>query len=261
MPQRELVQCDRGVCPTAFQRDRYPPELRQKLTVLHDGVDTEFYRPAGGPALADPLGLGLPAGAELVTYATRGLEPHRGFPQFMDALALLQPARPRLHAVVVGEDRAFYSRPHPSGRTYKALALERHPGLDPGRVHFLEPLPRHDYRALLRASSVHVYLTLPFVLSWSLVEAMACGCALVASDTEPVREALDDGVTALLADHRSPQALADRVALALDDRPLAARLGSAARAEAERRYGLAALLPRHLELLRAVAEHGWAAQP
>ncbi len=246
----ELASCDRGVCPTAFQRDQFPPELRGKLAVIHDGVDTGYFVPANPPvALRD-----IPKDAEVVTYATRGLEPYRGFPQFMEALALLQARRPHLHAVIVGADETNYGRPSGDGRGYRDVMLGRLPALDRARVHFLGFLPPHEYRTVLQASQAHVYLTVPFVLSWSLLDAMATGCALVGSDTGPVREAIRDGETGLLADMRAPRAIAAAVDRLLDDRRLAARLGTAARGHVVEHYALDRLLPRQIELIRSLAQ-------
>jgi glycosyltransferase involved in cell wall biosynthesis len=245
----ELAGCDRAVCPTAFQRDQFPPELRGKLAVIHDGVDTAGFAPAAAPvALRD-----VPEDAEIVTYATRGLEPYRGFPQFMEAVALLQTRRPRLHAVVVGADETNYGRPSGDGRGYRDVMLGRLPALDRGRVHFRGFLPQHEYRSVLQASHAHVYLTVPFVLSWSLLDAMATGCAIVGSDTGPVREVIRDGETGLLADMRTPRGIAAAIERLLDDRRLAARLGAAARGHVAEHYALDRLLPRQLELIASLA--------
>jgi glycosyltransferase involved in cell wall biosynthesis len=253
----ELTQCDCGVCPTAFQRSQFPPEFQRKLVTLHDGVDTEYFKPGeergGRPRIPIP---DLPVDAPIVTYTARGLEPYRGFPQFLQAIALIQQRHPAIHAIIVGSDRVFYSPSAPAGKTYKALMLERLPDLDHRRLHFVDFLDLKSYRSVLQASAVHVYLTVPFVLSWSLIEAMATGCTIVASDTAPVREVIAHDVTGLLADFRSPSAIADRVMQALSDPTLACRLGAAARARAVDRFALSSLLPRQLALLKGVAERG-----
>lgn len=250
----ELTACDAGIAPTVLQRAQFPRELQGKLTVLHDGIDTDAFHPAApgaGPRLpvAD-----LPADAEIVTYATRGLEPYRGFPQFMAAIARLQHQRPRLHAVILGEDRTFYGRPPVSGTSHKEATLASLPALDRSRVHFLGPRPLDTYRAVLQGTHVHVYLTVPFVLSWSLLEAMATACPIVASDTAPVREAMIPGATGLLANMRDPASIAKAIAALLDDRDRAARMGSAARRLVQKRYALTQLLPRHLALIRQLAQ-------
>lgn len=250
----ELTNCDAGLCPTEFQRAQFPPELQTKLTVLHDGVDADYFAPA-------PISLpSVPSDAELVTYATRGLEPYRGFPQFMQALALLQARRPRLHAVIVGADQTHYGRPAANGGGHRDATLAAIPTLDRERLHFRGFLPPTEYRDVLRASHAHVYLTVPFVLSWSLLDAMATGCAIVGSDTGPVREIMHDGHTGLLADMRSPRAIATAIERLLDDRALAGRLGSAARQHVLDHYALKKLLPRQRSLVAALAARKGARQ-
>jgi glycosyltransferase involved in cell wall biosynthesis len=244
--QLELAQCDVGICPTAIQRARFPRLAQPQLVQLHDGIDTDFFAPGPGRLPAD---LPVPDDAPVVTYATRGLEPYRGFGQFMQAAALVLAQRPEVHVVVAGADAVFYGQ-RPAGGSHKAAALAAIPPADRGRLHFTGSLPQAALRDLFRRSSVHVYLTVPFVLSWSILEAMASGCLLVAADTPPVQEVAEDGVEALLVDFRAPAALAGRILEALDrpdgGRPLRAR----ARARIERDYSIARLLPRHLELLQ-----------
>jgi glycosyltransferase involved in cell wall biosynthesis len=248
----DLADCDRGMCPTEFQRDQFPSVFHPKLSVLHDGIDTDYFKPAPGTRLTLP-GLDLSGAAEIVTYATRGMEPYRGFPQFMRAAALLLARRPNLHIVVAGDDRVAYSRRLPEGQTYKQQLLAELRGADLSRLHFTGPLPYGEYLQLLRASSAHVYLTVPFVLSWSLLEAMATGCLVIGSDTAPVREVIEDGRTGLLADFFSPAEIAARVGDALDNRARMAPIRQAARDLIRQRYALSDLLPRHIALMREVA--------
>jgi len=133
------------------------------------------------------IGLDLSGVKEIVTYATRGMEPYRGFPQFMTAVSLILALRPNCHIVIVGEDRVAYGKTLPDGKTYKQLMLESL-SLDLSRVHFTGSLPYGQYKQVLQASAAHIYLTRPFVLSWSMLEAMAMGCVVIGSDTPPVRE-------------------------------------------------------------------------
>lgn len=242
----DLAQCDAAITPTHFQRDRFPQRLRLLLTVLHDGVDTDFFRPDPAARLPGIEG-------EIVTYATRGMEPYRGFPQFMRAVALLQRRRPNLHVVVAGDGQVHYGERLPAGDSWKRRMLTELPDLELSRLHFVGTLPTEQYRLLLQASSVHVYLTVPFVLSWSLLDALACGCAVVGSDTEPVREVIEDGNNGLLADLSSPAAIAGRVEEILDDVSLAARLRTAARRTVEVRYARTRMLPQQLALLSAAS--------
>ena len=244
----DLATCDAALCPTGFQLEQFPARLRPLLTELHDGVDCDWFRPEPGARLTLP-GLELAAGTEIVTYATRGMEPYRGFPQFMRAAALLQRARPNLHVVVAGDDRVVYGQRLPEGDSWRQRLAAELPELDPWRLHFTGTLGATDYRLLLQASSAHVYLTVPFVLSWSLLEAMACGCAVVGSDTAPLREVIEDGRNGLLADFFSPAALAAKVEELLDGGDLSQRLRRAARQTALDRYALTDLLPRHIAMV------------
>lgn len=213
----------RALCPTRFQAAQFPEWMRARLTVMHDGVDTALHSPGEGGAAgrsADRAILarwGIPEDAEVLTSITRGMEPHRGFPETMRAIALLQKRRPKLHALVGGEDRVAYGAQLPEGDSWKKRMLAEL-DLDLSRVHFTGLMSRPDMVAVMRASDAHVYLTVPFVLSWSLLDAMACGCLLVASDTAPVREFVEDGVTGLLVPPDDPAALAARIAAALDGR-------------------------------------------
>lgn len=205
---------DHAVCPTRFQAAQFPDWIRSRLTVVHDGIDTELHSPGdGGRAILARWG--VPADAEVLTSITRGMEPHRGFPEIMRALAALQKRRPRLHALIGGEDRVAYGAQLPAGESWKQRMLAEL-DLDLARVHFTGLLPRRDMVEVMRASDVHVYLTVPFVLSWSLLDAMSVGCLVVASDTEPVREFLTDGRTGLLCPLNDWQALAARAEQALD---------------------------------------------
>ncbi|MBB4657822.1 glycosyltransferase [Parvularcula dongshanensis] len=223
----DLTACEAGLVPTRYQASQFPSLFRPKLTVLHDGIDTETYAP-GDPG---PVTFGqhtFRKGDEVVTYVARGMEPYRGFPEFMAALATVQKRRPNLRAIVVGEDRVAYGRKHPSGKTYKEVALEEL-DLDPARICFTGLLGRRDYLRVLQVSGVHAYLTVPFVLSWSSMEAMSAGCLMLASDTAPVREVMRHGENAVLADHRDAEALADALEDTLARRDELAPLRAAAR--------------------------------
>lgn len=212
----DFSAADRALCPTRFQASQFPPWMRERLTVMHDGVDTDLHSP-GDRSREILARWGVPPDAEVLTSITRGMEPHRGFPETMRALSQLQRSRPRLHALIGGEDRVAYGAALPEGESWKARMLAEL-DLDLGRIHFTGLLSRPDMVAVMRASDVHVYLTVPFVLSWSLIDAMSTGCLLVASDTAPVREFLEDRVTGLLVPPHDVAALAARIGTALDDK-------------------------------------------
>ncbi len=245
----DLYSCDRGLSPTDWQRQQFPPEFHAKINVRHDGVDTAFFKPQPGLKLVLPkINLDLSEVTEIVTYVARGMEPYRGFPQFMQAVSILQKRRLNCHFVIVGEDRVAYGRSLPNGKTYKQLMLETLP-LDLSRLHFTGLLPYSDYLKVLQVSSVHVYLTRPFVLSWSMLEAMSAQCLVLGSDTPPVKEMIEDGVNGLLVDFFSLEKIADRVEEVLDCPDRMAGIRKKARETIQEQYDLAKLLPQHLTWL------------
>ena len=248
----DLAACNWGIVPTTFQASRFPDLMRRKLTVQHDGVDTVRYAPKPGRRLKLP-GLDLSHVEELVTYVGRGMEPYRGFPQAMTAFAEVQKRRPHAHVVIVGTDRVAYGARLPDGDTWRKRML-RELDFDRDRLHFTGPLPRDHYREVLLASSVHVYLTVPFVLSWSMIEAMSAGCLLVASDTGPVREVVRDGENGLLAGFFDTKGLADRICEALARPKDFADVREAARRTAVEHYPASKLVPLRARLLESVAD-------
>jgi len=239
-----LDSADWGVSPTHWQRKQFPPYHRARISVIHDGIDTDLAKPA--PA---------PPDEELITYTAPNLEPYRGFHSFMRAIPEIQRRRPRATIVIVGDDHVRYSPPPPEGTSYRSLMLAEMAGrIDLTRVHFIRSLPYAEYLALLRRSSAHVYLTVPFVLSWSLIEAMASGCLIVASRTPPVEEVVRDGETGLLVDHRDPVALAARVEEALQRQREMQPLRDAARRTAVEKFDLKRVcLPAQSRLIETLA--------
>jgi glycosyltransferase involved in cell wall biosynthesis len=251
----DLYSCDRGLSPTYWQRQQFPLEYHSKITVCHDGIDTNFFCPKLGARLVLPrINLDLSHAEEIVTYVARGMEPYRGFPQFIEAVALLQHRRPDCHVVVVGENRVAYGKPLPEGKTYKEAMLEKY-NLDLSRVHFTGWLPYSEYLQVLQASSVHVYLTRPFVLSWSMLEVLSAGCLLVASNTAPVTEVIGDGINGLLVNFFSSQEICDRIEEALKHPEKMAAIRTKARQTILERYDLSQLLPQHLQWIQRQQEN------
>lgn len=246
----DLAAMDWGTSPTRWQASQFPDHLRHNLTVLHEGVDCTFFAP--GPATVEAGGRRFTAQDEVITYVARGMEPYRGFPQFMAAVAALQRRRPNLHVLVAGQDRTAYGKARADGTTYREHALNTLE-LDASRVHFLGLVPLTTLRDMFRISRAHVYLTVPFVLSWSMLEAMAAGALVVGSATPPVEEVVTDGENGLLVDFFDPAALADTLDGVLSGAVDADRLKAAARATVLDRYALPLVLPRQLALMRAVA--------
>jgi len=247
---------DAGQCATAWQKSLYPPRFHSLLHVVHEGIDTTQVAPSPTARLPLPNGRVLTAADEVVTYVARNLEPYRGFPTFLRSLPDVLARRPKAQVVIVGGDDVSYGPRPPSGQTYREILLaELGSALDTSRVHFLGKVPYATFVAVLQISTVHVYLTQPFVLSWSLLEAMAAGCVVVASDTPPVTEVIRDGENGLLVDFFAPAALAERVEAVLADRGRYARLAQEARDTICSEYDLQTVcLPRQLALIAHLTE-------
>ena len=227
-----LANCDAGITPTQWQKSRHPEVFHAKITVQHEGVDQHGLEPSDNAQLRTPDGTLLKAGDPVITYVARNLEPYRGFHIFMRALAAVQAKHPTCQTVIIGGDEVSYGK-RPAGRkTWRQQMLDE-VRLDPARTHFFGRVPRQTFVAALKVSAAHVYLTYPFVLSWSLLEAMACGAPIVASDTAPVRDVLKDGVNARLVPFFAGSALVDRVLEQMEGRsdPQLARTRRRARAD------------------------------
>jgi len=245
-----------GITPTRWQKMSLPPDIHPRTSVIFDGIDTEKVRPDPKAVLRFGSGVTLSRDDEVVTYVARNLEPYRGFHIFMRALPDLMRRRPNARIVVVGGDGVSYGRKPPDGGTYRELYLkEMGDGIDRDRVHFVGSVPYDLYLKVLQVSSVHIYLTYPWVLSWSMVEAMSAGCAIVGSATPPVQEMITDGETGLLVDFFDGAALSATVDRLLDDVQARARLGRAARQLVVDRYDLKKIcLPAQIALLTSVAD-------
>ena len=205
----ELAQSDAYVAPTSFQKYQFPLVYRSNFTQIHEGVDVPFLSGLRGASLPRPKFFPGNLNTPVVTYLARGFELYRGFPQAIQALALLQQRMPDIHVVIAGADQICYGGPSqaPDGRTWGSWAQDS-AGLVPERTSWTGILQTNDYHALLAHSDVHLYLTIPFVLSWSLIEAMSAGLPLVCSDTGPVREVLENGKDALLVPFNDPHSIA-----------------------------------------------------
>ena len=250
-----IEAADDGISPTEWQRHVHPAWFRDRISVIHDGVDTDYFTPGSGDALELPDGRGtLTARDEVVTYIARNLEPYRGFHTFMRALPWLQAARPNAHVVVVGNEGVSYGTPAPGGGSHRQwLSAQLDGQIDWNRVHFFGWVPYATLRTVYRISGAHVYLTYPFVLSWSMLEAMACGCCVVGSATAPVTEVVADGDNGRLVDFFDAAKLAETVAEVLEAGGASRAMRERARATVIERYDLKRIcLPAQLrELLRA----------
>lgn len=213
-----MIQADAGLSPTQFQAGTFPPELRQKISVIFDGVNTKTIAPNADARLDIPgTTLSFKPGDEVLTFVNRSLEPYRGYHSFMRALPEVMAARPNAHVVIVGDEGQSYG-PAPKESSWKQIFLDEvKDRIDLSRVHFLGRVPYPTFTALLQVSRCHCYLTYPFVLSWSLMESMAAGAMVVASDTAPVREVIVNGENGKLVDFFNYAALSKAMIDALEN--------------------------------------------
>ena len=249
---------DAGVSPTHWQASTFPEPFRSNISVIHDGIDTAYLLPNPTASLTLNGQLTLTKADEIITFVSRNLEPYRGYHIFMRALPALLKQRPQARVVIVGGDDVSYGARAEAGTTWKSVFIDevraQIADADWQRVHFVGHIAYVPFITLLQLSTVHVYLTYPFVLSWSLLEAMSIGCAIVASDTAPLREAIVHDETGRLVDFFDQHALVDEVCQLLEDATLRERLGNNARAFAIKQYDLkTCCLPKQLAWVQALA--------
>lgn len=250
-----FVTADWLVTPTRWQHSTVPPEFRSKLSVIFDGIDTDIAAPNPEASLRFQSGAELKAGDEIITFVNRNLEPYRGYHVFMRALPQIMSKRPNAHVVIVGGDGVSYG-PHPEGGgTFREKYLkEVQDKLDMSRVHFTGRLPYDVYLKILQLSAVHIYFTVPFVLSWSMLEAMSTGCLVVGSRTPPVEEVITHNDNGLLVDFFKPWALVEAVDRVLDHPTRLHRIRERARQTIIDRYDLKSIcLPAHLDLVQTLS--------
>ena len=245
-----LSDCDLGVSPTAWQRSTYPQEYQEKIKVIHEGIDTEVVRPQPDAVFRLTSGRELRSADEVVTFVARSLEPLRGYHIFMRALPRILRARPRTQILVIGADGTSYGRSPPESQTWRSIFYrEVADKIDSSRVHFTGTLSYLNFLRALQVSSAHVYLTYPFVLSWSLLEAMSAGCLVIGSDTAPVREVIHER-NGVLTPFFDPEALSECVIRALARPQDYADLRAEARRTVLSEYDLERVcLPRILDLV------------
>ena len=261
----QLESSDGGISPTHWQASTYPEQIRSKISVIHDGIDTKRLAPNADIGIVvtsqDGTKSRITAADEVVTFVNRNLEPYRGYHIFMRALPHILSQRKNARVILVGGDDVSYgSKPDEEKygrRSWKSIFVDEVKAQisieDWNRVHFVGQVEYQNYISILQISSCHVYLTYPFVLSWSLLEAMSVGCAIVASDTQPLQEAITHGETGLLVDFFDHQALAETVSSLLDNSELREELGRNAREFAVNSYDLETVcLPKQLAWVNAL---------
>lgn len=247
-----LERCDAGISPTKWQKSLHAQTYQHKITVAHEGINTGLMTPDENAVFTLPDGRELRRGDKVVSFVARHLEPYRGFHMLMRALPEIQRKNPDAVTVVVGGDSVSYGRrPKDAANWREKLLAEVGERLDLSRVIFTGQVPYVAYRSLLQVSGVHLYLTYPFVLSWSMLEAMSCGCLVAGSDTPPVQEVLEHGKNGLLFDFFDTDALADRVTDALARPEEFAPLRAAARKTVVDGYGIERGIQQYMALLGA----------
>lgn len=245
----DLCSCDAGISPTYWQKKQFPSEFQNKIQVIHDGIDVETFKPKNEVNFSvKEKNLELSLKDEVITYATRGMEALRGFPEFMKAVEILLKNRPNAHFVIAGEDKVFYGPTAPEG-TFREYMLNRL-DLDMSRVHFVGKLSYEEYLNLLQISSVHVYLTYPFVLSWSILDAMACECCVIASNTQPVLEVIEDNKNGLLVDFFNVNQLVEKIEYVVNNPGMVSDIRKNARKTVLEKYDKNILVPKHIEFVK-----------
>jgi glycosyltransferase involved in cell wall biosynthesis len=250
---------DAGLSPTRWQASTFPEPFRNKITVVHDGIDTQTVAPNPSVSLTLNDSITLSKTDEVITFVNRNLEPYRGYHIFMRALPEILKSRPKAHILIVGGDDVSYGTRPEDGKKWKDIFINevrpRISDIDWTRVHFLGNIPYQYFISLLQLSTIHVYLTYPFVLSWSLLEAMSTGCAIVASDTPPLYEAIRHDKTGLLVNFFDVQGLAAAICILLDNPAKRARLGANARIFAQKNYDLKTVcLPKQLQWVKKLSQ-------
>ncbi|WP_271621606.1 glycosyltransferase [Bradyrhizobium sp. CCBAU 51745] len=249
-----LDDADVGLSPTLWQRSTYPDVFQSKIEVIHEGVDTEAIRPRDDAVLTLRSGKVLTKADEVVTFATRSHEPLRGFHCFLRALPAIMKARPKAQILIVGGSGTPYGLSPPDGHSWRSYFFREIEGkVDHSRIHFTDDLSREDFLKAFQISSAHVYFTYPFVLSWSLLEAMSAGCLVIGSDTTPLREIID-GSNGILVPFFDIAQLSERVIEALANPRRFAGMRRAARETVVSRYDLDRVcLPRLIDFYRIAA--------
>jgi glycosyltransferase involved in cell wall biosynthesis len=246
-----LEDCDFALCPTQWQASAYPARHQKKIKIIHDGIDTQFCAALPDVTMRFSSGAALCKSDLVLTFVARNLEPYRGYHWFLDALPFLFKAYPNLHVVIVGGDGVSYGAPPKEGRSWREKFWQtvRHQ-LPTKQVHFVGKIPHTELIKLFSISTAHVYCTYPFVVSWSLLEAMSCGCAVVANRVPPVEEIVTHEATGLLFDTFTPGAMVAQIERLFQNRPLADKLGMQAREHIVSKYDLKTVcLPQQLNWL------------
>ncbi len=248
-----LNQAAWNMSPTRWQKHLFPDVYQRKTTVVHEGINLKKFARRSGVELLAPDGTCLRESMEIVTFVARHLEPIRGFASFMRSVELILKRRPNAHIAIAGRVDGGYGTPPPDGQTHKEVVLGEL-DLDLTRIHFFGCVPQSTVVTLLQLSTVHFFITYPFLISWSVLEAMACGCVVLASDTGPAREIIEHGHNGFLIDFFDYAQFAEVACEVLASPSAFAKYGYAARATMVARFDAVKNVNQQLRLLNAVVD-------
>jgi glycosyltransferase involved in cell wall biosynthesis len=250
-----LEDCDAAICPTEFQKNNHPTVYHSKINIIHDGIPTHELVKNPNIKIKFRGELTLTKQNDVITFANRGLEPRRGFHQFMRCIPLLQQQNPQAHIIIMGKDVTVYGnyKKLSAGSFKQHMVQELGDSIDYNKVHFVDWLDYASYKSVIELSTVHVYLTAPFILSWSMLEVMSVEGCIVGSNTTPVTEVIEDGYNGVLVDFFSPEAIASKVTELLNDKNKRQMIGKNARQTVIDKYDLNTVcLPRQVEIIQNI---------
>jgi glycosyltransferase involved in cell wall biosynthesis len=253
----QFEQADCAISPTLFQKQTYPDWFQPRISVIHEGIDTNSLKPDPDASITLNNNLVLRKSDNVVTFVNRTLEPYRGYHSFMRAIPAVLRSNPETYILIVGGTGKGYGASPPSSSwmdIFYAEVRDQNQDIDWDRVFFLGNLDYEIYKSVIQLATVHVYLTYPFVVSWSLLEAMSVGAAIVASDTAPVREFIEADSNGLVADFFDYEEIAAKISSLINDPALRKRLGDSARETIRNHYDLnTASLPNQLAWIENLA--------
>ena len=248
-----------GISPTKFQADSFPPVFRDKITVIHDGIDTRSLKPDGSKTLYLNNKIKIDSKSEIITFVNRNLEPYRGYHSFMRSISSVLNSRKNTRILIIGGEDNGYGAPPPEGITWKQFFINEVRGEFSdeawSRIHFLGRVNYEIFISVLKLSTVHVYFTYPFVLSWSLLEAMSLSCCVLGSDTEPVREVISDNKNGLLVDFFDYKEIGRKISYLLDNPQERERLSNKAREHIVQNYDLYNVcIPKQIDWVKSLLD-------
>ncbi len=248
----DLISCSQGICPTEWQKSQFPEEFLQKLSLVHQGIDTKVFKPKKDQRFKTD-NLDLSEVKQLITCSVNLLVPYKELQQFMEALPAVLKEKPDAHIVIAGSDRIAFKDESDKKQSYKVHILEK-VKLDTERVHFIAGFKHEEYKTLLQASNIHVYIDSPLVLSRSLLEAMSCECLVIAPDIPPVKEVIKDGTNGLIADFSSSEKIAEKIIACLDYPSFMKKVKQKARETIVEKYAFKKVIQMQMDIIKKLTD-------